>query len=118
MRCTRQVLQILGGEGGGRHDHAGRAEPALEPLRVEELLLHRVQLAVPGQPLDGRHLAAFGAEGGDEAAVDRHTVEPDGAGAAVARVASLLDAEPPQVAQEGAQALAGRRLFGEVLPLT
>jgi hypothetical protein len=47
FEMPRQILQILGSEGGRRHDHAGRAEPALEPLRLEELLLHRVQLARP-----------------------------------------------------------------------
>ena len=115
LEMPRQVLASSAVKVGGRHDHAGGAEAALEPLRVEERLLHRVQLAVPGQSLDGRDLAALGAEGGDEAAVDRHAVEPDGAGAAVAGVAPLLDAEPAQVAQEGAQALAGRRLLGERL---
>ena len=48
---------ILVAEGGRRHDHAGRAEPALEALRLDELLLHGMQLAVLGQPLDRRDLA-------------------------------------------------------------
>jgi hypothetical protein len=38
--------------------------------------------------------------------VDRLAVEPDGAGAAIASVAALLDAEPAQVAQKGPKALA------------
>ena len=50
--------------------------------------------------------------------VKRHAVEPDRAGAAIALVAALLDAEPAVLAQEGAQALAGRRLGRELLPLT
>ena len=40
----------------------------------------------------------------------RRAVEPDGAGAAIAGVAALLDAEAAVLAQEGAQALAGFRL--------
>ena len=92
--------------------------PHWNPCASRNCALHGVQLAVLGQPLDGRHLEIFGAVGGDETAMDRHAVEPDRAGAAVARVAALLDAEPPQLAQEGAQALAGGRLLGEVLPLT
>jgi hypothetical protein len=43
--------------------------------------------------------------------MDRHAIEPDGAGAAVSLVASLLDAKPPQLAQERAQALTGVRLL-------
>jgi hypothetical protein len=74
-----------------------------------------VQLAVLGQPLDGRDLEVFGAVGGDETAMDRYTIEPDGAGAAVARVASLFDAEPSQLTQKGAQALTGGRFLGERL---
>jgi hypothetical protein len=47
----------------GRHDYAGRAKAALEALSVEECPLHRVQLAIGGETLDGRYLAALGAEG-------------------------------------------------------
>ena len=59
------------------------------------------------QAFDGGDLAAVGAEGRDQAAVHRLAVEIDGAGAAVAGVAALLDAEMAELAQEGAQALAG-----------
>ena len=95
---------------GRGHDHAGGAEAALEALRVEERLLHRVQLAVAGEALDGGDLAARrrGRPGTGSCAPARR--RPDRAGAAVAGVAALLDAEPAQVAQEGAQALAGPRL--------
>ena len=67
------------------------------------------------EPLEGRDRAALGPEGGDEAAVDRLAVEPDRARAAVAGVASLLHAEPAEVAQERAQALAGPGLGREQL---
>ena len=77
-----------------------------------------MQLSVSGEALDGRDLATFGAKGRDDAAVDRDPVEPDGARAAVAGIASLLDAEPTQFAQEGAQALASSGSVENVLPLT
>ena len=68
--------------------------PHWKPCASRNWLLHGMQLAVRGQTLDGRDLTTFGAVGRDETAVDRHAVEPDRAGAAVACVASLLDAEP------------------------
>ena len=46
LQHVRQVLARLLVEGGGGHDHAGGAEAALEGLRVEEGLLHGMQLAV------------------------------------------------------------------------
>src|SRR5208283_857722 len=45
----------------GRHDHARRAEAALQAMIVLEGLLHRVQLAVRGKALDRRHLRAVAA---------------------------------------------------------
>ncbi len=92
------------------HDHAGGAEAALEALRVEKGALHGMQFVAAGEAFDGRYLAAFGAEGGNEAAVHRLAVERHRAGAAVAGVAAFLDAEPAELAQEGAQALPRRRL--------
>ena len=97
------------------HDHAGGAEAALEALRVEEGALHGMQFVAAGKALDRRHLAALGAERRDEATVHRLAVERHRAGAAVAGIASLLDAEQPESAQEGAQALAGRRVPGHRL---
>ena len=54
----------------GSHDHAGRAEAALKPLRLQEGLLHRMQLAVLGQAFDrgdGATLGAIGRETGTNA---------------------------------------------------
>ena len=109
----RQIRPLLLAQRGGGHDHAGGAEAALEGLRIEEGLLHRMQRAVLGQPLDGGDLAAGGAEGRHQAGMHRLAVEPDRAGAAIAGIAALLDAEHAAIAQEGAQALSGRRLGGE-----
>ena len=98
---------------GRRHHHAGGAVAALEGLRVMEGLLDGMQLAVLGEAFDGGDLLAFAAEGRHQAGMERLAVHPHRAGAAVAGVAAFLDAEHFQVAQEGAQALAGLR-FGRV----
>src|SRR5207253_1423690 len=41
-----------------RHEHAWRAEPALEPVVLAERLLERVELAVAHEPLDRQELGA------------------------------------------------------------
>ena len=112
-----QLVLGLTREAGRRHDHAGRAEAALERLGVEEGLLHRMELAIHGQPLDRRHLRVGRAEGRHQAAMDRGAVDPHRARAAVALIAPLLDAEPAELTQEGAQTLARTRLGGEALPV-
>src|SRR5262249_52833054 len=66
--------------------------------------------AILRQAFDGGDLAALGAERRHQAGVERLAVDVDRTGAAVARVAALLDAEHLKVAQERAQALAGLRL--------
>src|SRR5690349_23272846 len=61
---------------------------------------------------DRRHGVTVGAEGRDQAAMHRLAVDQHGARAAIAGVATLLDAEMPELAQERPQALPGpRRLF-------
>ena len=117
LQHARQVLMCLLVEGCGCHDHARRAEPALKGLRIEKGLLHRVQSAVACQPLDGRDLLPCGAEGGHQARMERLAVDMDRAGAAIALVAALLDAEKSEAAQEGAQALAGSRFRRDQLPV-
>jgi hypothetical protein len=48
---------ILVQQGLGRHDHARRAEPALDPAVVHKGLLDGMQAArMHGQALDGLHL--------------------------------------------------------------
>ena len=110
QRVGQVVLVGLERVGGHRHHHAGRAVAALEGLCVVERLLHRVELPVLGQALDGRHFAPFGAKGGHQAGMEWLAVQPHRAGAAIAGVAAFLDAKDLQVAQKGAQALAGLRL--------
>src|SRR5438445_5574601 len=69
-----------------RHDHAWRAEPALEPMLLPESLLNRVQLAVLRQPLDRHDIGAVRLAGEEGAGLDGLTVHDDRAGAALARV--------------------------------
>ena len=113
LQPVRQILPRFAVEGRCRHDHACGAEAALKGLRIEERLLHRVELAVAGEPFDGGDLVPGAAEGGHQAGMEGHAVEPDGAGAAVALVAALLDAEEAELAQEGSEALPRLRLRRE-----
>jgi hypothetical protein len=100
---------------GAGQDHAGGAEAALEALGVQERLLHRMDRRLVGQALDGGDHVAFGAKGRNQATMHRLVVEQHRAGAAVAGVATLLDAEMAEFAQERAQALPGARLLFEIL---
>ena len=111
---ARQIIACRLIEGRRGHDHACGAEAALEGLRIEKRLLHRVQLAVLGEPLDSGDLALGGAEGRQQAAMIGHAVEPHRAGAAIALVAAFLDTEPAMLAQEGAQALPRSRFRREL----
>jgi hypothetical protein len=113
----RQVRPLFFAQRRRRHDHPRGAETALEGLRIQERLLHRMQRAILRKSLDGDHLAPGGAEGRHEAGMKWRAVEPYRAGAAVAGVAAFLDAEHTAIAQEGAQALSGRRLGGKQLAI-
>ncbi len=110
LQRMRQVGLVRLIEGRRGHDHAGGAVAALEGLRVMEGFLDRMKPAIARQALDGRDLAALGAKRRHQTRMERLVVDMDRAGAAVAGVAALLDAEHLEVAQEGAQALAGLRL--------
>ena len=84
------------------HQEAGRAEAALQAVRLPERLLQRVELAGPRrQPLDRRQLAAVGLHGEHQAGAHRLAVEQDRAGAAHAVLAADVGAGQAQlVAQE------------------
>src|SRR5262249_33423891 len=71
--------------------------------------LHRMQAAIARKPFDGGDCAAFGAERRDQAAMDGLAVDQHAAGAAVAGIAAFLDAEMPELAQKGPQALSRAR---------
>jgi hypothetical protein len=88
-------------------------KPHWNAWRVEKGLLHRVQLAGLRQPFDGGDHAPRGAKGRHQAGMHRHAVEPDRTGAAIARIAALLDAEHATLAQKRPQALSGQRFGGK-----
>src|SRR5512147_3114039 len=71
--------------------------------------------AVRGKAFDRRHGVLVGAEGRDQAAMHWLAIDQHGAGAAVAGVATFLDTEMAEFAQERAQALAGLWRFGKFL---
>ena len=85
-------------------------KPHWKPCASRKACCIGCSVAVGRKALDGGDLAVLGAEGRDQAAMHRLAVEQHGAGAAIAGVAALLDAEPAELAQEGAQALPGARL--------
>ena len=109
LECVRQIGKLRLVQRRCCHDHAGSAKPALEPLRLKELLLHRVQVAGLAEALNGGDRAAGGAEGGHQTGMDWLSVQPYRAGTAIAGVAALLDAQRALLAQECAQALARPR---------
>ena len=74
------------------HDHARRAEAALQRMVLAKRRLHRVQLAILGQALDRDDLCAFGLHREDRATLDRLTVDVHHAGAALAGVAPHMGA--------------------------
>ena len=115
LESMGQVRLLLLVERGRGHDHAGRAEAALERLGVEEGLLHGMQHAVPREPFDRRDLAPGRPKCRHQAGMHGGAVEPDRAGAAIAGVAAFLDAEDAAIAQERAQALPGSRRGREQL---
>ena len=85
-------LRVLGEQVGGGHDHAGRAEAALQPVLFPEGLLQRVQRAISREPLDGGDLPTFRLDGEHGAALHRLPIHVDGAGTALARVAADVGA--------------------------
>src|ERR1700733_10794261 len=109
----REICSLLIVERRHGHDHAGRAEAALETLRIEKSLLHRMQVARLAESLDRRHRTARRAEGRNQAGVHGLAVEPDRAGAAVASVATLLHPKGALIPEEGPEALPGKRLHGK-----
>ena len=91
------------------HDHAGRAEAALQAVVLAERLLHRMQgRAVGGQALDGPDLMPVSHDRQRGAGLDRLAVEMHDAGAALRGIAADMGPGQAQVlAQELHQQRAG-----------
>src|SRR5947209_956467 len=81
-------IGMIGQELSGGHDHARRAESALQPVLIPEGLLDGVELAGGGHAFDGQQFAAVGLHGEHGARFDGPAVEHDGTGAADRRFAA------------------------------
>src|SRR5277367_4285844 len=86
----RNVQTIFFAEARNGHDCSRRAKPALKSSRIHERLLDRVQGAVARETFDSGYFAAFRAKSGNETAMHRFAIEPDGTRAAIAGIATLL----------------------------
>src|SRR5262245_20447736 len=58
-----ELVAVAANDVERRHDHAGRAEAALQPMVLTERLLHRMQLVALGERLDGRNLRSIERQG-------------------------------------------------------
>src|SRR4249919_238065 len=87
-----------------RHQHAGGAEPALQPVTLDETLLNRVELTVALEAFDGVDRMTVGHDGEHGARFDRYAVEPHDTGATVRGVAAPVRSSQsemiPQVMDE------------------
>src|SRR5262245_54009693 len=96
------------------HDHAGRAETALQAVILAEGLLHRMQLAVLREPLDRGDVRALDLPGEDGAGLDRLAVDVDDACATLRGVAPHMGTSQTQaLAQVLDQQRAGIRVGGD-----
>jgi hypothetical protein len=98
------VEQRLGGE-----QHPRCAVAALRRAEIGERRLQRVQVRAVGHAFDGVDFGAFGLEAEHQARQHRLAVDQDGAGAALAELATVFGAGEPEVfAQYLEQSLVGR----------
>src|SRR5664279_4398718 len=94
-------LRVVGEQLHRRHHHARRAEAALQAVALAKRRLHRMQLAVLGEPFDRRDGAALHLRREHRARLDRAPVHVHGAGAALRGVATDVGAGQLQgLAQE------------------
>src|SRR5882757_2358710 len=80
---------VLGEQLPDRHDHAGRAEAALQGVVLMEGRLNRMQSAAAGrEPFDRRDRRTVRHHGENRTGLDRLSIDIDGAGAALRSVAA------------------------------
>ena len=95
---VRQIVSLAMNHVDRGHDHARRAEAALQAMMLAKRFLHRMQRrAVGGQALDGLDLMAVGHHRERGAGFDGLAVEMHDAGAALRGVAADMGAGQPQV---------------------
>src|SRR4051794_19625649 len=91
-------------QGGDGHDHAALAIAALRHVVVDPGLLHLVQFAVAGQPLDRRDLLGAERAYRHRAGARRGAVDMHGAGAALRDAAAVFGpGQPDRIAQHPQQ---------------
>ena len=73
----------------------------MQTVLLKESVLQRMQLAVLFETFDGSYLASVGLNGERGARLDRAPVHHDGAGAAMARIATDVRAGEPQMFRAG-----------------
>ena len=86
-----------------RHQHPGRAITALQCAVFEKLPLQLAQLALVAQAFHSRDLFTLASRRQNYAAVHSHSVQQDGAGAAMARLAAAFRAGEFQALPENIQ---------------
>jgi hypothetical protein len=107
LRRTGVLLE----EARRRHDHPGRAVPALEGVMLVKRLLDRMQGSVRREPLDRRDLSVLRLDGEHRAGLHGLAVDEDRAGAAGGGVAADVRAGQPEVlTQEVGEQPAGLHL--------
>ena len=97
---SRVGFGVLAQEPDRRHDHAAGAIAALHGARIEERLLHRMQLAVLFEALDGGDLAAADGLECRHARTNRCAVHKDRAGAAAPFAASVFRTGQAEIVAE------------------
>ena len=102
MVCSSRSLPRAAHDIERGHDHAWRAEAALQAVVLAESLLHRMQRAIRfGQALDGGDLGALTLQRERGAGLGRDAVDMNDASAALRGVAADMRAGQPQIlAQE------------------
>src|SRR5262249_55666084 len=80
-----------------RHQHAGRAEAALQPVMLAKRLLQRMELSVAHQALHRSELGAVGLDGEHDARARGLAVEQDRTRAADPVLATDMRAGEPQI---------------------
>ena len=83
------------------HDHTRRAVTALQAVAFPEAFLHRMQLAVSSQALDGSHFGTVRLDGENRTRFHRAAILQDRAGATNAGFAAYMRAgQFAEIAQE------------------
>ena len=107
ISCLGGVAGSRSSSAAGRHQHPGRAEPAVQRVQLVEALLDRVEPAVDLERLDRADLVALAHRRQDRARLHRLAVHQHHAGAAVGRVAAPVRAgQARRVADEVDEQLA------------